>query len=128
MPCRRATPIKKVWRCSIRLPPADYGTGPHLITLFQSADRSTLFHESAHLWLQELIDHANAADAPAAFRADLDAAIKWMGGEHWGQIGDREYCRFAVDTAKFPTQPMSSRKRLPRSAGKRGSRSCPFTT
>lgn len=80
---------------SIRLPPAGYGTGPHLITLFQSADRSTLFHESAHLWLQELIDHALDRDAPAAFRADLDAVTKWMGIEHWGQIGDREHEQFA---------------------------------
>lgn len=82
-------------RGSIQLPPGGYGSGPHVINLFQAKNRSTLLHESAHLWLEELMAHAADPDAPPMFRADMEAVNAWLGVSHWSEIGDRQHEQFA---------------------------------
>lgn len=82
-------------RGSIHLPPAGYGNGPHLVTLFKARDRSTLFHETAHLWLEELQHHAADPEAPPLFRRDLDAIRAWLGVADGAAIDDAAHEQFA---------------------------------
>lgn len=50
-----------------------------VIELFRTADRSTFMHESAHLWLDELVRDARRADAPDQLRQDLATTLEWLG-------------------------------------------------
>lgn len=49
------------------------------ITLFEGADRSTFFHESAHFFLEVMTDLAADPDAPAQVREDLAAIRRFVG-------------------------------------------------
>lgn len=49
-----------------------------IIDLFQHKDRSTVMHESAHLWLEETIEDAYADYANDNIRSDLDTLLKWF--------------------------------------------------
>lgn len=51
----------------------------YVIKLFQSADRSTAFHESAHYFLEVLGDLQSRADAPAAIKDDFARIMEWSG-------------------------------------------------
>jgi hypothetical protein len=70
--------------------------GSAKIELFKSADASTFMHESAHLWLDELVRDAGRQDAPAQIKADLKTFLDWVGiksakdirtemHEHWAR-------------------------------------------
>jgi hypothetical protein len=48
-----------------------------IIQLFATADRSTMLHETMHIWLEELRSDALAADATAQDKADWATLKKW---------------------------------------------------
>lgn len=50
-----------------------------VITVFESADFSTVIHEASHFFLEAMSVIAAAPDAPAEFVADYQAALRWMG-------------------------------------------------
>jgi len=49
------------------------------IELFQHADRSTVIHESGHLWFNELIEDATTEGVPQQLKDDLDKMLVWVG-------------------------------------------------
>ncbi|MFL6728063.1 MAG: hypothetical protein ACJ8FS_16345 [Sphingomicrobium sp.] len=53
-------------------------SGAKIISLFATADRSTLLHETGHIWLEELKADATAPDAVDADKADWAAVTKWF--------------------------------------------------
>lgn len=53
--------------------------GRATITLFQSRDLSTFFHEFGHLTLEMLIDVASHLKASAQTKADLQTVLEWFG-------------------------------------------------
>jgi len=66
-----------------------------VINLFHGADRSTFLHESAHLWLEELIRDAADPTAPDAFRADFAKTMAFLGVERPEQIEGAQHEQFA---------------------------------
>lgn len=50
-----------------------------IIDLFQHKDRSTVMHESAHLWLEETISDAYSENANQLLSQDLDTLLEWFG-------------------------------------------------
>ncbi len=52
--------------------------GAARITLTDQSNKSSFFHESAHLFLEQMIEDAQVSDAVAA---DLQTALQWMGAE-----------------------------------------------
>lgn len=53
-------------------------SGEKLIQLFGTADRSTLLHETGHIWLEELKADALADDATDADKADWETVKAWF--------------------------------------------------
>ncbi len=66
-----------------------------IVSLFEKADPSTFMHESAHLWLEELMRDAGRADAPAALKKDFDTVLYWLGVEKADDIGVAQHETFA---------------------------------
>lgn len=57
-----------------------FGTdGTRYITLFKNANRSTVIHELAHTWLEELKADAALEDAPQQLKDDWATIVKWLG-------------------------------------------------
>ena len=52
-----------------------------VITLFQTANRSTLIHELGHYFLEVMGDLASGDNAPATLKADFAKAMEWTGYE-----------------------------------------------
>jgi len=52
-----------------------------IITLTENADASTIVHEEAHDWLEQLRRDALHPVAPAQLRADWETVKLWLGGE-----------------------------------------------
>ncbi len=52
-----------------------------IITLTENADASTIVHEEAHDWLEQLRRDALYPVAPAQLRADWETVKLWLGGE-----------------------------------------------
>jgi hypothetical protein len=50
-----------------------------IITLYQGANRSTAFHESAHYFLEVMGDLASRADAPQELKDDFSKVMEWSG-------------------------------------------------
>lgn len=67
-----------------------------VITLFRSADASTLIHESGHAWLEDLMTDAAHPLAPDELRADATTVRKWLGvkeGEPIPRAGHEKFAR-----------------------------------
>ena len=73
-----------------------FETNRTLIDLFKRADASTFMHESAHLWLDEMMRDAAADNATAQLVADRDALLFWLGVEDPADIGVVEHEKFAT--------------------------------
>lgn len=69
--------------------------GQKIITLFKNANASTLVHEGAHAWLEELIFDATLDAAPAQLKSDLALTLKWFGVEKPEDIGTVQHEQFA---------------------------------
>lgn len=57
----------------------DITKSPSVISLFNTADLSTLLHEMGHFQLEVLAHIAQQPEAPPEIVADVDAALKWFG-------------------------------------------------
>jgi N12 class adenine-specific DNA methylase len=68
--------------------------GVALIKLFETADRSTFMHESAHLWLDEMMRDAETAP-PGQIQADRDAVLEWLGVKSRDEIGPAQHEKWA---------------------------------
>ena len=66
-----------------------------LITLFEKADASTLVHEPAHLWLEEMRADAALPDAPAQIKADMQTLLDWFGVESVDDITRSHHEQFS---------------------------------
>jgi hypothetical protein len=66
-----------------------------IIRLFAGRDPSTFMHESAHLWLDELMRDADHPEAPEALRGDRDAVLEWLGVRDASEIGVAEHEQWA---------------------------------
>jgi GNAT superfamily N-acetyltransferase len=69
--------------------------GLNLITLFDKANKSTLLHESAHIYLnvyQKLMEKPNV---PQEMRDRWVKLLEWLGVEDGSQIGVNEHEKFA---------------------------------
>lgn len=49
------------------------------ISLFRNADKSTFLHEAGHFYLELMNRMSREAGAAPAIKADLEAALKWLG-------------------------------------------------
>ncbi len=56
-----------------------YNPADRTISLFRKADMSTFLHESAHAFLDIMIDLADMENAPADLKADVQTLMKWFG-------------------------------------------------
>jgi len=52
--------------------------GARIIRLFEGSNLSTLLHEGAHVWLEELVADGWADGTPDDVRADLEATFAWF--------------------------------------------------
>lgn len=66
-----------------------------VITLFRSADASTLIHESGHAWLEDLMTDAAHPLAPDELRADATTVRKWLGVKEGEPIPTAAHEKFA---------------------------------
>lgn len=66
-----------------------------IIDLFKTADRSTFMHESAHLWLDELMRDAEHPQASEQLRGDRDTVLAWLGVKDAHDIGVAEHEKWA---------------------------------
>ena len=66
------------------------GEQQKIITLFKNADPSTLIHEAAHAWVEELLADAAMPDAPQALR-DRAAALRKFVGNKEGTLTDEQH-------------------------------------
>jgi hypothetical protein len=66
-----------------------------IITLMADANASTFIHETGHEWLEQLMRDAEHQAAPDPLRADAATTLKWLGVEHYDDIGRREHEKFA---------------------------------
>ena len=70
-------------------PHGSYNKGSRLIQLFASANPSTFFHESGHMFLDILTDVASSENAPEQVVQDVNTLMKWFGVkdlETWNQL------------------------------------------
>lgn len=65
------------------------------VFLNKSYDASTIFHETAHGFLEHLADLAERPDAPQRTKDTYAAALKWLGVETRGQITRDHHERWA---------------------------------
>jgi hypothetical protein len=72
-----------------------------VITLFRSADQSTFMHESAHLWLKELIADAAHPKAPQQLKDDLAKVLDWLGVRHADKIGVKQHEQWAQGFERY---------------------------
>lgn len=56
-----------------------YTPAEKMITLFGTADESTVVHESGHYFLDVMTDVAMRSDAPEQVRADIQTLMDWFG-------------------------------------------------
>lgn len=59
------------------------GESRAVIQLFKDRDASTFMHESAHLWLNQMVKDAEASPQT---KADLDKVLEWFGVDDAGKI------------------------------------------
>ena len=74
------------------------GTGPRefFVGLVRAlANRSTLFHETGHVYLEVLADHAEMAGAPEEIRQDWQAILQFLGVANRSEIATEHHERFA---------------------------------
>jgi hypothetical protein len=68
-------------RGSIKFPSGGFLSGAAIITLFETANMSTLLHESGHFFFETFRILASHPLAPAEMKADLAAIYKFVGAE-----------------------------------------------
>ncbi|MDE3244441.1 MAG: hypothetical protein KGN80_00025 [Acidobacteriota bacterium] len=79
------------------------------ITLFQNENRSTVFHELGHFYLELLGDLSEMPTADASVKADYQKVLKWMGVKDRSEITTQHHEQFAdtwlkyLETGKAPT-------------------------
>jgi len=69
--------------------------GTSIITYFRDANASTLLHEPAHKWLEELMDDARDPDAPPDLKADAKTVLDWFKVDKAEDIRERHHESFA---------------------------------
>lgn len=62
--------------------------GPAIIELFENSDMSTVLHETAHVWLEELKRNAASPDAPASVVEDWQTVQDWFAANNVPMEGD----------------------------------------
>ena len=88
-------------RGSITFPEGGLGSGPTTIRLFQAKNASTMFHETAHLWLEELVHWASDPEYGHVFKGDLDTVMNWFGVDDPAKIADQHHEQFARGFEQF---------------------------
>ena len=84
------------------------------ITLFQNENRSTVFHELGHFYLELLGDISEMPTADASVKADYQKVLKWMGVKDRSEISTQHHEQFAdtwlkyLETGKAPTPELVS--------------------
>jgi hypothetical protein len=67
-----------------------------VITLHEDAAAFSFMHQSAHLWLDEMIRDADHPRAPARLRRDRDSILKWLGVTHASEITAASHEQWAL--------------------------------
>lgn len=71
------------------------GGGETVISLFETADLTTVIHESGHYFLEAMADLAAQPDAPQQIRDDMDAVREFIGATEGQEIGTESHETFA---------------------------------
>lgn len=71
------------------------------IELLKNADASTFLHETGHLYLKIMGDLAQAKDAPAELKKDLDTLLKWFKVKSVKDIQTKHHEKFARGFEKY---------------------------
>lgn len=88
--------------------------GKRILTLFEKADKSSLMHELAHIWLDEFSHYAAASDAPEKFKSDWAKASEFIGHTGTGEIGREAHEKWATAFESYLMEGKSpSRELLP---------------
>lgn len=82
-------------RGSIVLPSGGLESGQTVINLFESANLSTVIHESGHFFLEAFTALATSADAPQAMRDDLATIHKFLGVEDGAAFTTEQHEKWA---------------------------------
>lgn len=73
----------------------DLAGEPIQITFFDSANLSTMLHESGHLYLEILKDLSRRGEASASIESDLQTVADWLGVEQGEDITVEQHEQFA---------------------------------
>lgn len=69
--------------------------GATVITLFEKANASTIYHELGHFFLEVRRDMIREGEASPQMMVDMDALVKWMGVKSMDDIGVEQHEQFA---------------------------------
>ena len=83
-------------RGSIKFPAGGLRNGESVISLFQSANLSTMLHETGHWVLEAFNDLASSDAAPDVMKADLSVLHSWLGSEVGAPFTTEQHEQFAV--------------------------------
>lgn len=92
-PVREVKPLQQSTPSNIRGSIAFKNTEA-ILSLFESADTSTVLHEVGHIFRRDLETMASAADAPDQVRADWQTINEWVGvrpGEAWTREHEEKF-------------------------------------
>jgi hypothetical protein len=86
--------------------------GKAVISLFKDADRSTIIHETGHLFLNNLDRLSKMKDVPTQIKADLEKAYRFMGLNPGAKIQREHHEIFAEGFEQFLREGRSPRPEL----------------
>ncbi|GIK50362.1 MAG: hypothetical protein BroJett013_30590 [Alphaproteobacteria bacterium] len=75
-----------------------------IVSLFETADRSTPFHELGHVYLELFKAYAAREEAPAQLLADWDAVKAWLGWDGLGDIPEAAHEQFARGLERYAAE------------------------
>lgn len=88
------------------------GDARNTIKLFKNADASTFMHETAHHWLEELMDDASEAQAPNELKADAATIRDWLGVKGDESIPTKAHEKFARGFERYLMEGVAPSKQL----------------
>jgi hypothetical protein len=72
-----------------------------IVTLREDADALSFMHQSAHLWLEEMIRDAGDPRASPQLRSDLDVILKWLGVAHPDEVTAARHEQWALGFEQY---------------------------
>lgn len=86
--------------------------GKAIVSLFENADRSTIIHETGHIFLRNLEEFSKLEGASPALKADFDRLTKWLGVKEGEAIKRVHHEKFARGFEKYLAEGKSPVKEL----------------